>query len=112
MGKELTEKQGECLRFIIDFTIGHLYQPSWREIAFGLGLDSTNEVTGFIDALIKKGYLAKHEDRRTQRSLEIQKAALDWYRESTSDFIIKDMIRKIQSIQFVAKKSGDAFSSQ
>lgn len=78
---DLTRLQANVLRYIIEFTLENLYQPSWREIAFKFDMDSTNEVTTVIDALIKKGYLGKHEERRNPRSLIIPDGTLKRYLE-------------------------------
>ena len=103
--RPLTDYQANVLRYIIEFVVEHMYQPSWREIAFGLDMDSVNEVTCFVDSLIKKGYLEKHEERRTPRVLEIQDKALCWY--AYEDLQGKSKYKKV--VQEIRR--ANAFSS-
>jgi repressor LexA len=70
----LTERQEQCLRFIVQFTFENLYQPSLREIADHMGINSTNGVNDHLRALQRKGYLVMAE--RSARALELKDSAL------------------------------------
>jgi DNA-binding MarR family transcriptional regulator len=54
----LTERQLEVLRFIWGFYGEWESYPTHREIAEGIGAQSTN-VTPWLDALVRKGVLAR-----------------------------------------------------
>ena len=71
---ELAPRQRQCLCFIVQFTFEHLYQPSVREIADHMGINSTNGVNDHLRALQRKGYLVMAE--RSARALELTDAAL------------------------------------
>lgn len=56
---ELTEKQNEVLAFIRERIAGEGLPPSVREIARRFGYKSPKAAADHIDALIRKGYLAR-----------------------------------------------------
>lgn len=64
-----TKKQRELLTFIADFSAGHGYSPSYREIMKGLNYNSVATVALHVNSLIARGHLAKRG--RSARSLEL-----------------------------------------
>lgn len=65
----ITKKQSEVLNFIVDFNEKNDYNPSYQEIADGLGLQSVATVHQHVKALATKGYLKSDFNKR--RSLEL-----------------------------------------
>lgn len=55
----LTKRQFEILNLIKSFISDNGYAPSYREIAFKLGLSSVATVAEYISVLEQKGYLSK-----------------------------------------------------
>ena len=53
----LTPRQRQVLAFVTDFTTRNGAPPTVREIAAGLGIASTNAVSGHLDALARAGAL-------------------------------------------------------
>jgi hypothetical protein len=68
-GPEVTERERDVLEYLADFLGDHGYQPSYREIAEYLRLNSTKPVNDVCNALVAKGYLA--QGTRGARSLRI-----------------------------------------
>ena len=67
----LTERQMEILCFIVSYTDSKGYTPSMRDVGEYVGVDSTNAVSGHLNALEKKGYIARTP--RIARSLRVLK---------------------------------------
>ena len=63
----LTDKQASVLRFLYDYLKENRYMPTRREVAQFLELKSDNS-TAYLNALEKKGYLSRSEER-TKRNL-------------------------------------------
>lgn len=59
----LTEKQGECLKIILEFFIEHRYYPTQREVAAAMNLRSST-AESYLEPLRRKGYLARKVKRR------------------------------------------------
>ena len=66
---EPTKKQKLILDFIENYILENEKAPTYREIAFGVGLSSIASVSEHIDNLINKGFLIKSPG--SARSLEI-----------------------------------------
>lgn len=55
--KQLTNRQGDVLSFILRFTAEHGYPPTRAEISKGFGWASPNAAEEQVKALAKKGRL-------------------------------------------------------
>jgi len=66
----LTEAQGRVLDVIVRLTHERGFPPTIREIGKGLGLTSTNAVSGHLDALARKGWITR--DTRVARSIVVR----------------------------------------
>ena len=64
---KLTERQQEVLDFIT--ANSHLYGPTVREIAAGIGVSSPNGVVCHLAALERKGVIVRHPKRA--RGIEV-----------------------------------------
>jgi len=64
---KLTDRQQEVLDFIVANL--HLYSPSVREIAAGIGVKSPNGVMCHLKALERKGAIVRHPKRA--RGIEV-----------------------------------------
>lgn len=64
-------KQEEILKFIIDYMDHHPYPPSYREIAMGVGIKSTNSIKKYLDILEEKNLIVRKDSQN--RSIEIVK---------------------------------------
>ena len=73
----LTQRQGELLKFILQYTFRNMYQPSSREICDALGISSTNAVSDHLKALHRKGYIKFNSSNAKARALELTDKALD-----------------------------------
>lgn len=60
---EITVKEKSILRFIERSIASDGYPPSVREIGEAIGLKSTATVHGYINRLIKKGYIEKKDNQ-------------------------------------------------
>ena len=69
--KKCDEKQDDILKFLIDYLDNHPYPPSYREIAKGVDIKSTNSVKKYLD-LLEERNLIKRTDYQN-RSIEIIK---------------------------------------
>lgn len=68
---DLTQRQAEVFRLIYESARDLGVQPSFRDIAASIGTKSPHGVSWFIDALEKKGYVARPKDHQMSRSLRI-----------------------------------------
>lgn len=60
---DLSPRLRECLLFIAWFFLKNGMYPTQNEIARGIGLSKkTRTATGYVDPLIKKGFLVKASD--------------------------------------------------
>lgn len=64
-------KQEQILKYLIDYLDNNSYPPSYREIASGVGIKSTNSVKKYLDVLEEKGLITRHDAKN--RSIEIVK---------------------------------------
>ena len=64
-------KQEQILEFIKDYIDRFSYPPSYREIAEGVGIKSTNSVKKYLDVLEEKKLIAKRDSKN--RCIEIVK---------------------------------------
>jgi hypothetical protein len=55
----LTRRQDDALQFIREYHAEHGIVPSYREVAYGLGLASVSGVYRLIDCLEDRGYLTR-----------------------------------------------------
>ena len=69
MLKKLTERQGHVLETIKNWIKEHGYPPTIRELGKHLGINSLRGVTTHLDAIAKKGYLARKRAARSIRLL-------------------------------------------
>lgn len=65
----LTERQRECLLFIIDTVDESGVAPSYDEIMWGLGLRSKSGIHRLVDALEERGFIRRIPARR--RAIEV-----------------------------------------
>lgn len=82
-------KQEQILKFLIDFLDNNPYPPSYREIASGVGIKSTNSVKKYLDTLEDKGLIRRHDYKN--RSIEIVKKDYS----SAKDLISVPLIGKV-----------------
>jgi DNA-binding MarR family transcriptional regulator len=69
----LTERQGQCLKHILEFFIEHRYYPTQREVAAAMGLQSST-VESYLEPLRRKGYLAR-KVKRQRRNIRLTSKA-------------------------------------
>lgn len=86
----LTRKQHEFFTYIVEYKKDHEVWPTYREIADHFGYASPNSVTQNIQALLKKGYLVKHEDE--EYDLPAEKKSLLGETEETEGIPIRGLI--------------------
>lgn len=53
----ITSKQAEIMKYILDYAKEWEITPSREEIRKRFGFKSPNTITGYIRALVKKGYI-------------------------------------------------------
>ena len=75
MTRPITERQKEVLDFIQRWIQVRGYPPTLREIAEGMGINSTNGVNDHLKALEKKGFLSR-DDKRSRGLRPIADPAL------------------------------------
>ena len=74
MAKGLTDRQQEVFNFIVTYIEEKGYPPTIREMQMGLGIGSLRGVTIHLDALGKKGFIARLSSKdgpRTSRGIRI-----------------------------------------
>ncbi|MCD6334027.1 MAG: transcriptional repressor LexA [Candidatus Latescibacteria bacterium] len=69
MRKALTDRQREIYGFIVDTIVQQGVPPTIREIGVEFGITSTNGVRSVLEALVKKGYIKRHQKR--SRGIEL-----------------------------------------
>lgn len=67
--KKGEQKQTEILNFLIDYLDNHPYPPSYREIALGVGIKSTNSIKKYLDILEEKNLIRRNDYQN--RSIQI-----------------------------------------
>ena len=82
-------KQEQILEFLKDFLDTHPYPPSYREIAKGVGIKSTNSVKKYLDVLEDKNLIRRQDYQN--RSIEIIKKDLS----GAKDLISIPLIGKV-----------------
>lgn len=70
----LTEKQAECLKYVVNFFIERRYYPTQREVAAAMGLNSST-AESYLEPLERKGYLEREPRRR--RNIRLTDAAVE-----------------------------------
>jgi SOS regulatory protein LexA len=74
--KPITKRQKEILDYISDYIENKGYAPMYEEIRGKFGLSAVSTVHEHIEALIKKGYLKRHQGR--VRNLTVPKKPKPW----------------------------------
>ncbi|HWS86446.1 MAG TPA: helix-turn-helix domain-containing protein [Pyrinomonadaceae bacterium] len=69
----LTDKQAECLRYVLDYFLERRYYPTQREVAAAMSLNSST-AESYLKPLIQKGYLEREPRRR--RNVRLTAAAV------------------------------------
>lgn len=82
-------KQEQILTFLKDFLDSKPYPPSYREIASGVGIKSTNSVKKYLDILEEKGLIRRSDYKN--RSIEIIKKDYS----STKDLVSIPLVGKV-----------------
>ena len=72
-------KQEQVYNFLLDYMDNHSYPPSYREIAVGTNIKSTNSVKKYLDVLEQKNLITKSGTKN--RSIEIVKKSLNFDKE-------------------------------
>lgn len=62
-GRELTQRQADILAFIKNHIRDYQRPPTLRSIGERFGFTSTNTAKAHIDALVRKGFLARDDGR-------------------------------------------------
>lgn len=70
----VTEKQGKCLEFILNYFLENRFYPTQREVALAMGVKS-NTAEMYIQPLESKGYLMRKPGR--QRNIRLTPDALE-----------------------------------
>ncbi len=88
--RPLTEQQKKVLGYIEEYSGGHGFPPTLREISRGVGIANINAVRGHLSALEKKGYITKDPDKA--RSIRVLHApsALSRFRRKLHDIAHTD----------------------
>lgn len=73
MAREITPRQAEILRFIVDFQHENNYTPSFREIAEQFDIRSTKAVSDHLQALERRGFISR--EKRKSRTIRIEEVA-------------------------------------
>jgi repressor LexA len=60
--RDLTDRQREALRCIVESIEDRMMPPTLREIGNQMGIKSTNGVNDHLKALEKKGYIKRHKN--------------------------------------------------
>lgn len=73
MAREITPRQAEILRFIVNFQSVNDYTPSFREIAEEFEIRSTKAVSDHLSALEKRGLISR--EKRKSRTIRVEDSA-------------------------------------
>jgi SOS-response transcriptional repressor LexA len=69
----LTEKQGKCLEFILNYFLEKRYYPTRREVAIAMEVSSA-AAEAHLEPLERKGYLVRESGR--QRNMRLTPGAI------------------------------------
>ena len=72
----MTKRQFDLLRYVLAYIDTNGFSPSYDEIREALGLASKSNVAVLVDALVKRGKLAKHPHKRRSLHVPVQNEAL------------------------------------
>jgi len=130
MAKGLTSKQQAILQYVMDYVQREGYPPSIREIGRDFDIGSLRGVTVHLDALEKKGYIARSNTPRSikviHRTLQSSDRAVMLpligtiaagtpilAQEDVEDLIPvpKEMVRNIENA-FLLRVKGDSMSGE
>ena len=64
----LTEKQGKCLEFILNYFLENRYYPTRREVAIAMQIPAT-AAEAHLEPLVRKGYLVRESGKRRNMRL-------------------------------------------
>ena len=67
--KKSEQKLAEILKFLSDYALEYGYSPSYREIANGVKLKSTNSVKNYLDILENRGQITRSDLK--SRTIEV-----------------------------------------
>lgn len=70
----LTDKQAECLKYVVDYFAARRYYPTQREVAAAMSLNSST-AESYFEPLVRKGYLEREPRRR--RNIRLTTAAVE-----------------------------------
>ena len=70
----LTDKQAECLKFVVEYFAARRYYPTQREVAAAMNLNSST-AESYFEPLVRKGYLEREPRRR--RNIRLTRAAVE-----------------------------------
>lgn len=70
----LTEKQAECLKYLVGYFLERRYYPTQREVAAAMRLSSST-AESYLEPLERKGYLEREPRRR--RNIRLTNAAVE-----------------------------------
>jgi repressor LexA len=80
----LTQRQNQLLVFIEDYLVEYGYPPSIREMAFHMGIRSTNGVNDHLKALERKGFLVRNSGAKS-RAISLVQSSLKKTSSSRSE---------------------------
>ncbi len=79
--RDLTDRQRAVLAFMINHCVEHRQPPAIREIGAAFDIGSTNGVSEYLRALVRKGYAAQ-EKTSAQRGVwpvrDLDGAPISW----------------------------------
>jgi DNA-binding MarR family transcriptional regulator len=70
----LTDKQAECLKYVVDYFLARRYYPTQREVAMAMSLNSST-AESYFEPLVRKGYLEREPRRR--RNIRLTTSAVE-----------------------------------
>jgi DNA-binding MarR family transcriptional regulator len=70
----VTDRQGKCLIYILNYLIENRYYPTQRELALAMGVRS-NTAEMYVQPLVAKGYLVREPGK--QRNIRLTQEALE-----------------------------------
>lgn len=130
MAKGLTKKQQMILQYVMDYVEREGYPPSIREIGRDFQIGSLRGVTVHLDALEKKGYIARSNTPRSIKVIHPQLTTTDRVvmlpligsiaagtpilaQEDVEDLIPvpREMVRNIENA-FLLRVKGDSMSGE
>lgn len=113
--KALTHRQETILEFVAEHSRERGFPPTLREIGEAIGLGNVSAVRGHVEALEKKGYIAKDPEKARSIRIVHSPSVLSRFKKKLHEFVHTDegvLHKVVYGIALVTRGRQDSFSGK